>query len=315
MEASWFKATPDSLLIQNVPTECGEELAALYETLRSRGGSSNFRAEWPGKGGLGMRIERIPTSSAEVVFLCRRFRIMPGKLTELGMPDSIAKMLLAKDLKEGLVVFFGKAGAGKSTTAGSFVIERTSTYGGACWTVENPIELPLQGRHGNGVIYQTEVSDEEEMGPAICRLYRATPNIIMVGEARDSIAVREAIKAGSSGHLVVLTFHAPDLITGLGRLARLADEDTANVALSDALKVAIHLSLHNAEPKPPIDNLLTAADSKGTGTPPRLLSVQPLCITGEATAGLKSIMKTGDYQMLNSEIDRQRRVFMMGKLP
>lgn len=313
--ASWYKSTPDSLITHPIPPECEDELSQFRELLNARSGNSDFRVDWPDKDGLGMRVERISVSDSKTVFVCRRFRLKPGPLADLGMPVSVAQKLLAEDLKEGLVVFFGKAGSGKTTTAASFVYERLSKYGGVCWTVENPIELPMQGRHGPGVCYQTEVNSDDEIGPAICRLYRATPNIIMIGEARDGLAVREAVAAATSGHLVVLTFHAPDLITGLSRLARLVGDDNATVALSDALRVGIHLELHNAENKHLPGTVLTAVDSKGTGTPPRVLSVEPLWVSGQTADALKSILRDGDFHMLKSEVERQRRGFMMNKLP
>lgn len=313
--ASWFKATPDSLVTEPVPVECEAELSQLRELLESKVGNSNFKVDWPNKDGLRLRVERKEVAGDQTIFVCRRYKLLPGRLTELGMPTAVAEKLLAPDLKEGLVIFIGRAGSGKTTTATSFVCERLNKYGGVCWTVENPIELPMQGRHGKGVCYQTEVLNEDEIGAAICSLYRATPNIILIGEVRDSQQVREAIAAGTSGHLVVVTFHASDLITGLARLARLAGDDNASVALSDALKVAIHLELHNTEDKPLPGSVLAAKDTRGTGTPPRVLTVEPLWVTGETSEALKSIVRDGGFHMLRSEIDRQRRSFMMSKLP
>ncbi len=315
--ASWYKATPDSLITEQIPRDCEQELFQLRDKLMSCGGKSNFRVEWPDKNGLGMRVERLTVSDSKVVFICRRYRLMPGSLASLGMPPIVANQLLNAELTEGLVVFLGKAGSGKTTTAASFCVERLTRFGGVCWTVENPIELPMQGRHGPGVCYQTEIDSDDGIGPAICKLYRATPNIIMVGEARDGQAVREGIAAATSGHLVVMTFHAADLITGLARLSRLAGDDNANVALSDALRVGIHLELHNADTTKRLPgNAFSILDAKGTGTPPRVLGVEPLWVKGTgATDALKAIMRDGDFHLLKSEIDRQRRQFMMSKLP
>lgn len=313
---SWYKATPDSLIAQPIPAECTNEFMDLRRHLDSRSGSSAFRLDWPNSEGVRLRVERISVAESKVVFVCRRFRLMPGTLASLGMPAAVAEKLLAPDLREGLVVFLGKAGSGKTTTAASFIRERLNHFGGVCWTIENPIELPLQGKHGKGWCYQTEASSDDDIGPAVRNMLRTSPNIIFIGEIRDGLAVREAIAAATSGHLVVATFHAADLLAGIGRLARLAGDDTATSAIADGLRVGVHLSLYNAEPgKSMPGSALSIPDAKGTGTPPRVLSVEPLWLSGQTQAGLRSMVRDGSFHLLKSEVERQRRSFLMGKLP
>lgn len=312
----WFKATPDSMNAEPVPPEHAAEYMELHRHLEKQTGNSDFRVDWPDASGMRLRVKRIAVAESKVVYVCRRFRLMPGTLSSLGMPRAIAERLLSPDLQEGLVVFLGKAGSGKTTTAASFISERLARFGGVCWTIENPIELPLQGKHGKGWCYQTEASSDDDIGPAVRHMLRATPNLMLIGEIRDGLAVREAIAAATSGHLVVATFHAADLAAGLARLARLAGDDNASAAIADALRVGIHLSLYNAEPGTPLPgSAFTVPDTKGTGTPPRVLSVEPLWMSGQTVEGLRSIVRDGDFHMLKSEIERQRRSFVMGKLP
>lgn len=306
---SWYKATPDSLKTQPVPQDCYAEVDKLREKLIKLSEKSSFKFSWPDEGGLMMRAERVQVSGDKTILVCRRYRLLPGKLTSLGMPAAVAEKLLGPDLTDGLVVFFGKAGSGKTTTAASFIKERLEKFGGVCWTIENPIELPMQGKHGEGVCYQTEIDSDSEMGPAIPKLYRLTPNIIFIGELRDKESIREALVASTSGHLVVATFHAQDLGSGIARLARMAGEESSNEALSDALRVGIHLKLYNASERPLI-GAFTSAEVRGTGTPPRVLSVEPIFISGTGTEALKSIIRKGEFQLLKSEIETQRRNFM-----
>ena len=306
---SWFKSTPDSLKTEPIPQECYDEVDKLREKLITLSVKSSFRFGWPDNDGLMMRAERVQVSDNKTIFVCRRFRLMPGKLAALGMPAAVAEKLLDPNLTEGLVVFFGKAGSGKSTTATSFIKERLEKFGGVCWTLENPIELPMQGKHGEGQCYQREIDNDSEMGPAIPKMYRLTPNIIFIGELRDKESIREALVASTSGHLVVATFHAQDLSSGIARLARMAGEENSNEALSDALRVGIHLKLYSASERP-LMGAFTSAEGKGTGTPPRVLSVEPIFISGTSTEALKSIIRKGEFQLLKSEIETQRRNFM-----
>jgi twitching motility protein PilT len=309
--ASWFKSTPDSMTI---PPECAAELEQLRRHLHEQADTPGFRVDWPERGGMRLRVERVATTDAKAIFVYRRFKLPPGPLASLSVPAAVGSKLMADDLKEGLLLFFGKSGAGKSTTAASFVMERLAAFGGVCWTIENPVALALEGPHGKGWCYQTEVKSDGGIGPAARNLMRATPNIVFIGEPRDGDSVREAIAAATSGHLVVAPFHAADLQSAIEWLARLAGDASA-AGLANALKVGVHLALHNHVPGQKIGNtLLTEALPKGTGTPPRVLSVEPLWMTGQSSEGVRSMVRDGEFHQLSSEVERQRRAFMM-KLP
>jgi Tfp pilus assembly pilus retraction ATPase PilT len=306
--SSWYKSTPDSMVTTPVPADCAVELQALRHALEERATSAArpaFRIQWPEDNGVDLRVGLMRLASGQSIFVCRRFRVAASSLVELGVPDAFASQFMAESLTEGLVVFLGKAGSGKTTTAASFVKERLTRFGGVCWSVENPIELPLEGRHGRGWCYQTEVASDAHIGGATRDMLRASPNIIFIGELRDPLAVREAITASTSGHLVVTTFHAGDLVSGLARLSALANNDKVSAALADSLRVAAHLSLRNAVPG--------HDQPRGTGTPPRVLSVEPMWIKGGESDSLQSIIRKGDFHMLKSEVQRQLRAAMTAR--
>lgn len=314
----WYKPTPDSLVAISVPSDCAQELSYLWKFLcaqaKSRGQS--FRIQWPPKQGLRMRVGKMDLATGKCLFVCRRYQLISRTLLELGIPDFFSRKLMDKSMKEGLVVFMGKTGSGKTTTAAAFIAERLTKYGGVCWTVENPIEIPLDGQHGNGWCYQTEVASDEGIGPAIRDMLRASPNMIFIGELRDSQSVREAITASVSGHLVVATFHAGDLVNGLARLAMLANNDRISAALADALCVAAHLTLRinqQTSNTPTVGAPFALPHSKGTGTPPRVLSFQPLWMGSDLRESLQSIVRDGSFHMLSSEVERQRRQAMMAQ--
>lgn len=312
---SWFKATPDSMTVSPIPPECEAELEDFRQCLLAPSNGSSFRINWPDASGIRLRVQRMDVTGANPIFVCRRFNLAPGPLQSLGIPAAIAEKMLADDMMDGLVVFFGKAGAGKTTTAASFVLSRLEKFGGVAWTIENPAEMLLEGKHGKGWCYQTEAKSDEEIGPAIKNLMRATPNIIFIGELRNQAEVREALAAATSGHLVVATFHAADLQSGLARLARFGGQEQGAASLADALKLAMHLSLHNhAGGQKPVGSslggFLSDALSKGTGTPPRILRVEPLWVTGPTADGVRSIIRSGKYVELATPIEQQRRALM-----
>ncbi|MFT3960954.1 ATPase, T2SS/T4P/T4SS family [Propionivibrio sp.] len=292
---SWIKATPDSLKAEPLPGACHDEAGHLLVALEAQFrqvGKPNFRFVWRENP---IRVQRMQLYDGTAVFICRQFRKLAGGLTGLGVPRPVAAELLSPRLREGMVVFLGKAGSGKTTVAGTLIVERLATLGGICWTIENPIEMTLEGRHGQGICYQTEASSDERMAALIAEVYRATPNMILVGEARDGHTVREALVASLSGHLVILTLHAGDIITGISRLASLHGGGNAFRVLADALRVLVHLNLHHP---PPLRPLQTAQ---------RVLSVEPLLVNAES---VQAVIRDGSLHMLRNEIERQRRVFM-----
>ena len=327
----WYKVTPDSLEAHGLPQSCHEELARLRALLidrsgRDKGDSPDFKVDWQE---TRLRVERMDTSEG-AIYVCRRYGITPRHLADLGFPPMIAQRLLATDdkndkndktgFREGLVAFLGRTGSGKSTAAAAYIIERLEQSGGVCWTAENPIELALQGRHGKGVCYQLEVADDYGFGEAIRHILRASPNLILIGEIRDKTAAQEAIHAALTGHLVVTTLHANDLLTGLARLARLAGDP---VLLADALRAAMHLRLSNNINGNGLPGQIGTQHGVGTlqgipgrnAPPQRILTVEPLLITGENVDGLRSTLRGGEFHLLKSEVDRQRRLFMGGGLP
>lgn len=310
-QASWFKPTPDSMVVSPIPQEMHVELLQLRAKLDELAGAAqqaSFRVDWPNTDGMRLRAVRMRSADSNSIYVCRQFRIAPTALSSLGMPPAIARKLLDTEIKNGLVIVMGKAGAGKSTTAATIVNERLAMHGGVCWAVEAPIELKMQGRVGKGWCYQMEASSDEAIGPMVESVLRASPNIIFIGELRNSRAVREAITAGASGHLVVATFHAGDLLGGLARFALLAGEKVFSGSLAEALRAVLHLSLYNQGDAA----IPTGVDQqRGTGTPPRVLTVDPLFVADDR---VRSHIREGTFHMLKSEVDQQRRNLMMSAL-
>lgn len=301
-----LKEVPDALAMRPAPTELREELSRLrahVEATQPTDGGSDFRVDWEG---VRLRVERMDTVTG-TIFVCRRMGATVCRLDDLGFPPAIAAKLLGSGVRDGLVVFMGRTGSGKTTVAASYVAQWLSQRGGTCWTVENPVEMPLEGAHGEGWCYQTETHDDAGFGPSIKRILRASPNLILIGEIRDGGGAFEAMHAALSGHLVVATFHANDIVSGLSRLARMAGD---SMYLADALRAAIHLRLVIRDHESARVGAAPPAGMQATH-PPRVLMVEPLLL-GNDTDGVRAAIRGGEYHMLRSEIERQRRVTMIG---
>lgn len=178
----------------------------------------------------------------------------------------------------------------------SWLAARLAKFGGTACTVENPVEVPLHGRHGSGSVvgtcYQTEVHDDAEFGPSIRRILRAAPNMMLIGEIRGHDAAAQAVLAGSSGHLVSSTLHANDVQAALERLKTMLVESSLDVNfMADALAVVLHQ---------------TMITSRVGGEPKRRVVVSPLVISGAANeVAIRSTLRKGDFSLLASEMRRQ----------
>lgn len=295
-DGAWFKTSPSDRERRTLGERTLEETLELRRRLQEHRTGLDFRAEWDG---IGLRVQRIETLEGDV-YICRRLLDRPIDYDKLGYPPRLLDAMLSEHFgKGGLVLWTGATGDGKSMSQASWMIERLRKFGGTACTVENPVEIVLQGRHGAGPIvgtcYQTEVHSDAEFGTTIHRLLRAAPNLIMLGEIRTREAAAQAVLAGTSGHLVSSTLHANDVQTALERMKNMVRESGLDVSfLADALCAVIHQSMRMA--------------SYG-GTERRILTVTPLVIAGVTNeTAIRATLRKGDFSQLSSEIDRQRRI-------
>jgi len=135
----------------------------------------------------------------------------------LGLPDVLKKLVMKK---EGLFLFVGSTGAGKSTSMASLIQYRNQRHAGHILTIEDPIEFTY--RHDKSIIGQREVGfDTLSYENAMREAMREAPDVIMVGEIRSTATVEAAMGFADTGHLVISTLHATSTTQALERLTYL----------------------------------------------------------------------------------------------
>lgn len=142
---------------------------------------------------------------------------------ELGYsPDQIVLMDRIFSRSSGMVLISGTTGSGKSTTLANRIEEIAELNPGLkIRTVEDPVEFRIRGAYQSQVIHN-EDDKAKGINPFLMMLkqiMRADPDIIMVGEIRDSDTANVSIQAARSGHLLISTIHADGSPTCLDRLA------------------------------------------------------------------------------------------------
>jgi type IV pilus assembly protein PilB len=168
-----------------------------------------------------LRVSTLPIADGEKIAM----RILnessqSSTLEELGYWGvSLDKLKLALTNPDGMVLITGPTGSGKSTSLFS-VLTMLNSPDVNISTIEDPVEYKIKG------VNQTQTNQKAGMTFAngLRSLLRQDPNIIMVGEIRDSETSSLAIQAALTGHLVFSTLHTNDAATTLPRLLDMGSE-------------------------------------------------------------------------------------------
>ena len=178
---------------------------------------------------LDMRVSVLPTNEGEkVVIRILDFTKSLDGLHSLGFSEnniSLVERMLR--VPNGIILVTGATGSGKSTTVYS-LLQILNTPEVNLVTVEDPVEMSIDG------INQIQVNSEIGLTfAAVLRsILRQDPNVILIGEIRDSETAQIAVRASITGHLVLSTIHTNN---SLSTIERLIDMDVERYLLSSAL--------------------------------------------------------------------------------
>ena len=162
-----------------------------------------------------MRVASVPTKFGERLTL-RIMKSDPGRQTldSLGMPPfMIARLRDALAHPHGIVLVTGPTGSGKSTTLYA-VLRELDADALNILTAEDPVEQVIGG------ISQVQVGGKVGFADALRSFLRHDPDVVLVGEIRDFDTADVALKAATTGHMVLSTLHTN---TAVGAITRLAD--------------------------------------------------------------------------------------------
>lgn len=144
----------------------------------------------------------------------RRLDMTFRDFPELGLPRRIEDFC---GEREGLVIVSGPTGSGKSTTLASMVNRINKSKMGHIVTIEDPVEFI----HASDkcLVHQRQVGrDARSFNDALVESLRQDPDVILVGEMRDIDTMRTALRASETGHLVLTTLHAGDVVGAIERM-------------------------------------------------------------------------------------------------
>ena len=150
--------------------------------------------------------------SVSAVF--RKLRFGGPSFEEMGLPDPIRQLV---EEPRGLVLVTGPTGSGKTTTLAAMIEHLNRLRPCHIVTIEDPIEVLFRDEVAS--IDQREVGDDtESFLSALRAALRQDPDVILIGEMRDTETVRAALQAAETGHLVLSTLHTVNATETVNRV-------------------------------------------------------------------------------------------------
>ncbi len=133
---------------------------------------------------------------------------------EIGIPSAVMDL---SELTSGLILVTGTAGSGKTTTQACIIDRINRTRDCHIITLEDPIEFLHS--HKQSIISQREVTiDTQDYISALRACVRQAPDVILLGEMRDSQTMHTAMSAAETGHLVIATLHTKGAVNAIDRI-------------------------------------------------------------------------------------------------
>ena len=201
----------------------------------SAAGSLDLALSLPEGGRFRLNVFR---ERGRVALAIRRLDEAIKTLEELHLPRQLAELT---QLDEGLVLFVGPTGSGKSTSLSTLIERINATRRVHVLTLEDPIEYLHFSRQA--LIRQRQLhSDFSDFADALRAALREDPDVILVGEMRDPETLRAALTAAETGHLVFSTLHAASAVAASERFVGAFSDherDSVRSQLSHVLRAVV----------------------------------------------------------------------------
>ncbi len=148
---------------------------------------------------------------------------------KLGLPETLKEVVMTK---RGLVLVVGATGSGKSTSLAAMIDHRNRTSPGHIVTVEDPVEFVHQS-HQSLITHREVGIDTKSWHNALKNTLRQAPDVILIGEIRDTETMEHAITFAETGHLCLGTLHSNSANQTLDRIINFFSEERRKQLLMD----------------------------------------------------------------------------------
>jgi twitching motility protein PilU len=179
--------------------------------------------------GIGRFRVNIFKQRNDVSIVARNIKLDIPRFENLKLPPVLLETVM---LKQGLMLFVGATGSGKSTSLAALIDYRNRHSSGHIITIEDPVEYIH--RHKKSIINQREVGvDTRSFHAALKNTLRQAPDVVLIGEIRDRETMEHALAFADTGHLVISTLHAHNAHQALDRIINFFPEERRTQLLHD----------------------------------------------------------------------------------
>jgi twitching motility protein PilT len=241
-----------------------------------------FSRNWPGVGRFRASVYFHSGCPEMAIRLCET---VVRSRDELRLPPVVDELTR---LPDGLILFTGPTGMGKTTTLSYMVDLINRERRAKIVTIEDPVEFVHENQRS--IIIQQEVhTDTPSFRQALVHVLRQDPDVIVIGEMRELDTIATALTAAETGHLVLATLHTPDAVQTIQRVYGVFPPEQQNhimYQLANSLQAIV------------AQNLLPRADGSG-----RVLASE-VCI---ATPAVRKHIREGEPHLLFNEMQMGRK--------
>ncbi len=231
------------------------------------------------------RANAYRSKGTDAIVLRRVHTAIPD-LETLGLPRAIAELT---GLEHGLVLVCGPTGSGKTTTLAALVGAINAQRACHILTIEDPIEFLHEDQSAS--ISQREVhTDTRDFPHALRSGLRQDPDVILVGEIRDTETMRIALQAAQTGHLVLASLHASSVVESVNRCLDMFPSDEqpqVRAVLAESLRAVVCQRLAPAK----IGSGRHVITELGIGT----TRLKDAIANPESGFDIEDILREGDY--------------------
>lgn len=265
-----------------MPKDTNQLIAAMYvKAGRSMddyrdSGDDDFSLSIPGLARFRVNAYQQRGSMAAVV------RVVAFSIPDFKKMSIPADVMALADMTDGMVLFTGPAGSGKSTTQACIIDRINRTRDAHIVTLEDPIEF--LHRNQKSIVSQREVAiDTHDYLSALRACLRQAPDVIQLGEMRDHDTIQTAMTAAETGHLLFATLHTKGAVNTIDRIV-----DTFPATQQNQVRVQLSMVLRT------VVSQQLLPDKKG--------GLVPAFEIMHMNSGIRTMIRDGKTQQINNLI-------------